>query len=89
MSESSLYIYTCELIAAHRAKGTDADRFIADQLERIAQLLRFTGAETAREFAERVEANELWARDEEFNRGWRNGRASLQREISESPYRIN
>jgi hypothetical protein len=89
MSESSIYIYTCDLVAAHRARGTEPDRFIADQLERIAQLLRFTGAETGQEFAERVEANEHWAREAEFDRGWRSGRASLQREISESPYRIN
>ena len=89
MKDSNLYLFTCELIRRHRAAGSPEDRFIADQLERVAQLLRFTGAETAEEFAERVECNELWAQDRQYDRGWRDGRASLIRETNHSPYLAN
>ena len=89
MKESNLQIFTNELIRRHRAAGSPEDRFIAEQLERIAQLLRFTGAPTAAEFWARVEANEQWARQAEFDRGWRDGRASLIRETSHSPYLTN
>jgi hypothetical protein len=89
MKTSHLYLFTCELIRRHRAAGSPEDRFIAEQLERVAQLLRFTGAETAEEFAERVECNELWARQAEFDRGWAAGRSSLIRETNHSPYLTN
>jgi hypothetical protein len=89
MKTSRLYIYICELISAHRDKGTVEDRFVAEQLERVAQLLRFTGATTADEFAARVELNEQWARQAEFDRGWSAGRASLRREVQSSPYTAN
>jgi hypothetical protein len=71
------------------AAGSPEDRFIAEQLERVAQLLRFTGAETAAEFAARVECNELWTQDRQYDRGWRDGRASLIRETNHSPYLAN
>jgi len=58
MKDSNLYLFTCELIRRHRAAGSPEDHFVAEQLERVAQLLRFTGAETAQEFAARVELNE-------------------------------
>jgi hypothetical protein len=89
MKTSFIYIYICELISAHRDKGTAEDRFVAEQLERVAQLLRFTGATTADEFAARVELNEQWARQAEFDRGWNAGRASLRRETTSSPYLNN
>jgi hypothetical protein len=89
MKDSNLYLFTCELIRRHRAAGSPADLFIAEQLERVAQLLRFTGAETAQEFAARVELNEQWARQAEFDRGWAAGRASLRREVNHSPYTLN
>ena len=89
MKDSNIYLFTCELIRRHRAAGSPEDLFVAEQLERVAQLLRFTGAETAQEFAVRVEANEQWARQAEFDRGWRDGRASLIRETSHSPYLTN
>jgi hypothetical protein len=89
MKDSNIYLFTCELIRRHRAAGSPEDLFVAEQLERVAQLLRFTGAATAEEFAVRVEANEQWARQAEFDRGWRDGRASLIRETSHSPYLTN
>ena len=89
MKDSNIYLFTCELIRRHRAAGSPADLFIADRLEEVAQLLRFTGAETAQEFAARVELNEQWAREAEFNRGWDAGRRSLRREINASPYLAN
>jgi hypothetical protein len=89
MMTSRLYTFTCEQIAAHLAKGTPEDRFIAEQLERVAQLIRFTGATTPEEFHARVETNDQWARQAEFDRGWTAGRASLVRETNHSPYLNN
>ena len=45
--------------AAHRAAwAAPAARFVADQLERMAQLLKFTGAETPDQYHDRIFANE-------------------------------
>jgi hypothetical protein len=82
-------LYTCELIELHRARNTPEDRFIGAQLERVAQLLRFTGATTQLEFEDRVEANEQGARTAAYDRGWDDGRRSLRLEITGSPYLHN
>ena len=57
-------------------------RFAAAQLERAAVLLHFTGASSEAEFDARIEANEDWVRDEAFERGYAEGRAAVQRELS-------
>ena len=89
MYNTCIYINVYKLSQLHRASGTPEDRFIADQLERVAGLLRFTGATTAEKFHARVECNEEWIKEEMNNRGWSEGRQSFQREITHSPYLTN
>jgi hypothetical protein len=74
---TSLLSYVEAEIQRLRALGGPCARFVADQLERTAQLLRFTGAETAEDFAARVECNEEWVREEQFERGYQEGRQSM------------
>jgi hypothetical protein len=55
-------------------EGTPEAHFVADQLERVGQLLDFTGARDAAEFYARIEANESWVKEEEYRRGFQEGR---------------
>jgi hypothetical protein len=57
-------------------------RFVRSQLERTAQLLRFTGANSPAEFDAKVECNEEWVKAEALERGWAEGRAQASREIA-------
>jgi hypothetical protein len=75
---TSLLIYVEAEIRRLRALGTGPARFVADQLDRTAQLLRFTGAETPDQFYSRIEANEESVREEHFERGYQEGRQSMQ-----------
>jgi hypothetical protein len=61
----------------HRERGGDYARFLSDQLERIAQLIQFTGAETPDQFLDRLEANEEAVKEEIFERAYQEGRASV------------
>ncbi len=61
---------------AYRAWGTPIGEFLAEQMERVAFLVRFTGATTPREYADRVEVLELGLREEAFDRGYAEGSAS-------------
>ena len=45
---------------AFRSRGTDLGRFLADELERVAQLVRFTRGASPAEHRDRLEA---WDRD--------------------------
>jgi hypothetical protein len=47
--------------------------FIADQLERLAQLVAFTGARTSQDFADRLEAHECALLAAEYDRGFSDG----------------
>lgn len=60
----------------YRAWGSDAGNFLAEQMERVAQLLRFTGATTAAEYAQRIEANEFSVAEQHFEHGYKEGRGS-------------
>jgi hypothetical protein len=50
---------------AYRAWGTPAGDFLARQLERLAQLIRWTGATTPQEHEDRME---IW--DDDLRRQW-------------------
>jgi hypothetical protein len=73
----SLLNYVKAEAIRHRERGGDHARFIADELERIAQLIIFTAAETPEQYTDRVEANEAAVKEEHFERGYQEGRASV------------
>jgi len=60
-------------VLGYRAWGTELGDFLAGQMERVAQLVRFTGAATAAEYLDRVEVLELEARAAEYDRGHADG----------------
>jgi hypothetical protein len=66
-------------VAAEAARlrriGSPLAVFIADQLERLAQLVAFTGARTSQDFADRLEAHECALLAAEYDRGFRDGRS--------------
>jgi hypothetical protein len=55
-------------------EGTEEAHFVADQLERVGQLLAFTGARNAAEYYSRIEANEDSVKEKEYRRGFDEGR---------------
>jgi hypothetical protein len=75
VSTSSLLAYVEGEAKRQRALGTTESLFLADQMERVAQLLRFTDAETAEEFDSRIECNEDWVKEEAYSRGYAEGRS--------------
>jgi hypothetical protein len=58
---------------AYRAWNTPEGDFLARQMERLAQLIRFTEAETPGEFEDRLEAYEFDLRAREYDRGFEDG----------------
>ena len=58
---------------AYRAWGTPEGDFLARQMERLAQLIRFTQAETPQEFEDRLEVYEFDLRAREYDRGFEDG----------------
>jgi hypothetical protein len=60
---------------AYRAWGTLEGDFLARQMERLAQLIRFTQAQTPGEFEDRLEACEFDLRAREYDRGFEDGTA--------------
>jgi hypothetical protein len=77
MSNLSLHNHTVTLAAHQRSLGTPESRFVADQLERVAQLLKFTAAETPDQYFDRLFANEESEREAAFERGYQEGRMSV------------
>ncbi len=77
MNNQSLLNHTLALAAHQRGLGSPEARFVADQLERVAQLLKFTGANTPDQFFDRVFANEESSQEEHFERGYQEGRQSM------------
>jgi hypothetical protein len=66
-------------VAAEAARlrriGSPLAVFIADQLDRLAQLVAFTGARTSQDFADRLEAHECALLAAEYDRGFSDGRS--------------
>jgi hypothetical protein len=62
-----------------RERGGSHAAFVADQLERVAQLIVFTGAETPEQYDDRVFANEEAVAEQHFERGYQEGRESVLR----------
>jgi len=62
-----------------RERGGSHAAFVADQLERVAQLIQFTGAETPGQYEDRVFANEQAVQEQHFERGYQEGRESVLR----------
>jgi hypothetical protein len=58
---------------AYRAWGTPEGDFLAWQMERLAQLIRLTEAETPGEFEDRLEVYECDLRAREYDRGFEDG----------------
>jgi hypothetical protein len=88
MNTSLLYYVEAEIQRLRALEGPCA-RFVASQLERTAQLLRFTGAETPEQFYERIECNEDWVKQEAYDRGYQEGRSSVCFEVGSSFYLPN
>ena len=82
MNNAELIAFLQAEIQRLRALDGPCARFAAAQLERAAVLLHFTGAHSEAEFDARIAANEDWVRDEAFNRGYAEGRASALRSLN-------
>jgi hypothetical protein len=85
MNTSLLYAYTVLLARRLREdEGTPEALFIATQLDKVAQLLEFTGAETPDQFEERTEQNHEWVKEAEYDRGYEAGRSAVYAEMADS-----
>jgi hypothetical protein len=76
MSTSLLNHVKAEAIRLRERGGAHA-AFVAAQLDRVAQLIIFTGAETPEQYDDRVFANEQAVQEGHFERGYQEGRASM------------
>lgn len=67
-----------ELVAAEadriRRSASPIAGFLADQVERLAQLVAFTGARTPGDFVDRLEIHESDVLAQEYDRGYSDGR---------------
>jgi hypothetical protein len=77
VNNTTLLAFVTAEIQRLRALGGPCARFAANQLERTAQLLRLTGANSEAEFDAKVECNEEWVKAEAFDRGYAEGRNSV------------
>ena len=59
--------------SSYRSQGTDVAIFLAGQLERLAQLVRFTGASTPQEHLDRMEVWDAEIAEQHFERGYAEG----------------
>jgi hypothetical protein len=82
VSNSELLAYVEAEIQRMEALAGPCARFVAAQLRRTAQLLRFTEANSPEEFDARIECNEEWIKANAFDRGWAEGRAQASHEIA-------
>ncbi|MGP0070051.1 MAG: hypothetical protein ACLQGP_41435 [Isosphaeraceae bacterium] len=57
----------------YRAWGTTTGEFLAREMERLAQLIRWTGASTPEEHEERIAVWDEEIRDQWFERGYQEG----------------
>jgi hypothetical protein len=67
---------------AYRAWGTPAGDFLARQMERLAQLVRWTGANTPEEHEARMEVWDDEVREQWFDRGYQEGLEAGRREAA-------
>ena len=67
---------------AYRAWGTPTGEFLARQMERLAQLVRWTGAGTPEEHEARMEVWDDEVRDQWFDRGYQEGLEAGRREAA-------
>ena len=58
---------------AFRSRGDAIGRFLADHLDRLAQLVRWTGAQTPDQHEERMEVREDEVRAKWYDRGYEAG----------------
>jgi hypothetical protein len=58
---------------SYRSQGTPIGDFLADQMERLAQLVRFTGAITPQEHLDRMEVLDAQIAEQHFERGYSEG----------------
>ena len=64
----------------YRAWGSSVGDFLSDQLGRIAQLIRWTGARDPQEHEDRMEAYDRELRDRCYDRGYHEGLEAGRRE---------
>lgn len=65
----------------YKAWGTAVGSFLADQLGRIAQLIRWTGARTPEDHDERMEIYDRELRDRHYEQGYQDGLEAGRREV--------
>ena len=66
----------------YRAWGTPEGNFLARQMDRLAQLIRWTGAATPEDHETRMEVWDDEIRERFFDRGYREGHEAGRREAS-------
>ncbi len=64
----------------YRAWGTPTGRFLAEQMSRIAQLIRWTGATTPEDHEDRMEIYDRELRDRFYEQGYQDGQEDGRRE---------
>jgi hypothetical protein len=66
----------------YRAWGTPAGDFLARQMERLAQLVRWTGAATPEDHEARMELWDDELREQWYERGYHDGQEAARREAA-------
>jgi hypothetical protein len=66
---------------AYRAWGTPAGDFLGRQMERLAQLIRWTGATTPEEHEARMEVWDEEVREQWYDRGYHEGQEAGRRDV--------
>jgi hypothetical protein len=66
---------------AYRAWGTPAGDFLGRQMERLAQLIRWTGAATPEEHEVRMEVWDEEVREQWYDRGYHEGQEAGRRDV--------
>lgn len=67
---------------AYRAWGTPAGDFLARQMERLAQLVRWTGANTPEEHEARMDVWDDEVREQWYDRGYHEGQEAGRRDVA-------
>ena len=73
----------------YRAWGTSVGGFLADQLGRIAQLIRWTGARTPEDHEDRMEIYDRELRDRYYEQGYQDGLEAGRRETCSCPHSLD
>ena len=79
---STLAEYVDDEARSYRCQGTPEGDFLAEQLERIAQLIAWTKATTPKEYADRLEIWDRTLADEAHQRGYSDGYDAARRDLS-------